>query len=366
MPAGDRAVATGVAPHRLRCIFGLTRFLHRSYPRLQTMPCSEIAAASPVRRRRLPAAMLFLLLLGAALAAPGIAGTAGAARAAGSGGTAAPAPPPAPAAAGGKVMEGGASDGDLARIKARGRLIAAVFPIQESRFLSVDLDVMRQQGLTLGQLHRPEQFKGIEIELLKGFADWLGVPLELNAASGGIADTLQAVTGRQADLAASGLIMTPTRQKEVDFSAPYYSSWLAVVVRRDSRIAAPADLAGKRAAVINGSSHLEFLRAAVPDAKIELLSFHLEALLRVDEGQADFTLLGTNDPPGGPANPTLPSLKIAFRLRRLDTAIALRKGSDLTAPLDAYISSLRQSGELTRLLARHGVHETAAEGAAAP
>jgi ABC-type amino acid transport substrate-binding protein len=267
---------------------------------------------------------------------------------------------------GAALAPGSQSGGDLAQVRAHGRLVAEVFPIQDSRFVSLDLDVVRRQGLMLGQAHRPEHYKGLEIELLKGFADQLGVPLEIAAATGGIADILQAVVDRQADVAASGLMVTPARQQLVEFSAPYHSSWLAVVVRRDSRIAGPADLAGKRAAAIDGSSHLEFLRAAAPNARIELTTFDLEGLIMVDEGRADFTVIGTNDPPGGPAEAKLPSLKIAFRLRRLDTGIALRKGSDLTAPLDAYLASLRQSGELVRILARHGVKESEMAGTAHP
>jgi ABC-type amino acid transport substrate-binding protein len=271
------------------------------------------------------------------------------------------APAPTPASSPHPQDDGG----DLAQVRARGRLLVEVYPLQDSHFVSLDLDVVRRQGLTLGQLHRPEHFHGVEIDLLKGFAARLGVPLEFVASTSSIANILQAVVDRQVDLAASGLMVTPARLKKVDFSAPYHSSWLAVVVRRDSRIAAPADLAGKRAAAIEGSSHLEFLRAAVPDAKIELTSFDLEGLNLVDQGRADFTLLGTNDPPGGPADPELPALKIAFRLRRLDTGIAMRKRSDLAVPLNTYIASLKQSGELDRILARHDVHRAPAGPAGA-
>ncbi len=247
--------------------------------------------------------------------------------------------------------------GDLARVKASGKLRVVVYPLQDSHFVAVDLDVARKLGLTLRELHRAEQYKGIEIDLLKGFADSLGVTLDIEVQTTGIGDILTAVANRQADLAASGLMVTPERRKLVDFSAPYHSSWLAVVTRRDSKIRSLADLPGKRAAAIEGSSHLEFLRAEVPDARIDLTAFDLEGLNLVDQKRADFTLLGTNDPPGGPADPSLPNLKIAFRLARLDTGIALRKGSDLAAPLNAYLAAIRASGELGRILARYGAHE---------
>src|SRR5580693_2902399 len=161
-----------------------------------------------------------------------------------------------------------AAAADLAEVKARGKLVMLCYPTQDSHFVAADLDVMRAQGLKLGDLRKPEHFKGLEVDLLDGFARSLGVELEIHALTTGYDAVLSALAGRQGDVAASELTITPRRRAIADFSRPYISGWLAVVTRRDSPIAAAADLAGKKGAVVRGSSHLEFLLAAAPGVKI--------------------------------------------------------------------------------------------------
>lgn len=248
-----------------------------------------------------------------------------------------------------------AEAGDLAEVKARGRLILLSHPTQDSPFMAANLDVMRDQGLKLDELRKPEQFKGAEIDLVKGFAKSLGVGLEIHAITAGYDALFPALVERQGDLAASELSITPKRLEAADFSNPYVSDWLAVVVRRDSRISSLADLAGKKGAVIDGSSHLEFLRAAAPEVKVELTSFDLESLEAVEQGVVDFTLIDTSAPVGARLDRLHPEVKVAFRLRELGDAMAVRKGSDLLGPLNTYLARLKQSGELQRILVRNGV-----------
>jgi polar amino acid transport system substrate-binding protein len=245
--------------------------------------------------------------------------------------------------------------GDLAAVKARGKLILLCHPVQGSPFVAVDLDVMRERGLKLSELRRPEEFTGAEVELAKGFAKSLGVGLEIHAIAESFDALLPALLARQGDLAASELTITPKRLLTVDFSTPYVSDWLAVAVRRESQIASLADLKGKKGAVVGGSSLLEFLRAAAPEVQVQQTSFDLESLEAVEHGEADFTLIDTSVPVGESLDALHPGVKVAFRLREFGDAIAVRKGSDLLAHLDNYLAGLKKSGELKRLLDRHGV-----------
>jgi ABC-type amino acid transport substrate-binding protein len=252
---------------------------------------------------------------------------------------------------GSRQVQGG---GELAEVKARGKLIVAVFPLQDRPTLSIDLDVMRQQGLTLDQLHKAEDFKGVDVDLVKGFAASLGVELELHVVNTGVKDLLQVVVDRKADLAASGIGVNPERARLVDFSEPYYTSGTAVAVRRDSKIAAPADLNGKTGAAMAGSVQIETLRQLAPKAKIKPTHFQLESLNMAAEGRVDFAVLGSPGKPGDPVE-MFPGLKVAFGLGETPAAIAVRKGSDLAGPLNGYLAALRQSGELTRIFERNGL-----------
>jgi ABC-type amino acid transport substrate-binding protein len=245
--------------------------------------------------------------------------------------------------------------GDLADVKARGKIVMLSFPVQETHFVSVNLDAMREQGLKFADLRKPEHFKGIDIDLMSGFAAKLGVSLEIHPVLGGYGALIPALLAREGDFVASEFTITPTRRTKVDFSTPYVSSWVAVVVPRTSAIAATSDLAGKRGAGLKGSSHLEFLQAIAPKATPVPTSFDLESLEAVGNGSADFALMDTRIAPGEPVDTIHPDLKIGFRLCDIGDGVAVRPGSDLLPALDAYLAAAKESGELQRILERHAV-----------
>jgi ABC-type amino acid transport substrate-binding protein len=251
------------------------------------------------------------------------------------------------------LVAAAARAGDLADVKARGKLIMLCYPSQNSTFVAADLEAMRQKNLKLAELQNPEYFKGLDIDLAKGFAKSLGVELEIHPVTTGYDALFPALAQRQGDLVASSLTVTPKRQEVADFSAPYLTAWVAVAVPFDSKVASLADLAGKKAALMHGSSQLEFLQTLAPDVKVTLTDFSLENYVAVKEGEADFTLLDSRAPVGGSVSAAYPDLKVAFRLREFGYAMAVRKGSDLLEPLNAYLAGLKQSGELDRLVERN-------------
>jgi ABC-type amino acid transport substrate-binding protein len=258
-----------------------------------------------------------------------------------------------PAILGALLLAQTAAAGDLADVKARGKLIMLCYPSQNSTFVAADVEAMREKNLKLAELRSPQYFKGLDVDLVKGFAKTLGVELEIHPVTTGYDALFPALVQREGDLVASSLTVTPKRQEVADFSAPYLTAWVAVAVPFDSKVASLADLAGRKAALMHGSSQLEFLQSLAPDVKVMLTDFSLENYVAVKEGEADFTLLDSRAPAGKSVSAAYPDLKVAFHLREFGYAMAVRKGSDLLEPLNAYLASLRQSGELERLVDRN-------------
>jgi ABC-type amino acid transport substrate-binding protein len=253
-----------------------------------------------------------------------------------------------------------AAASDLADIKARGKLIMLSFPLVEGAFVTVDVEAMRTLGRKLTEMNDPEHFRGVDVDLMKGFAQSLGVKLEIKPEPGGYEALLPALDRREGDLVSSSLTVTPKRLAVVDFSTPYFLQWVVAAVRPDSKIASVADLKGKKVAVMQGSSQFERLQGLNLNPKIQLTSFALQNYNAVLEGEAEFTLMDSWAAVGEPVSSTYPGLKVAARVGDVGYGVAVRKGSDLKAALDAYIEGLRRSGELEKLLARHG------QGAVAP
>lgn len=259
-----------------------------------------------------------------------------------------------------------AGAGDLAGVHARGKLIMLTYPVQGTHFISADLDALRQGGQKLTEARAPRFFRGIDVELMNGFARRLGVALEVHPITGGYGELLPALLRGEGDLVASELTITPKRQAMAAFSTHYVANWIAIVTRSDSALQAAADLTGKKGAVLRGSSHVEFVTADVPGVHILETSFDLESLEAVANRTVDFATMDTSTPPGDVVDAMHPDLKVAFRLRQIGDGVAVRKGSDLLAPLNAYLAGLKSSGELDRIFARNGFHPQAAAPAAPP
>jgi polar amino acid transport system substrate-binding protein len=246
--------------------------------------------------------------------------------------------------------------GDLADVRARGKLVMLCFAKQDSIFVRADLDVMREQGLTLAQLRDPAHFQGADVDLMKAFAAPLGLPLEIRSVTTSYAELMPALVAGEGDVVASSITITEERAKLVDFSAPYLQGWAVVAVPLDSQVTALSDLAGKRGVAMRGSSQLEFFAAVQPaGTRLQLADFTAQSYLAVLEGEADYMLMDSTAPVGQPASPAYPDVKVAVRLRPFDYGFAVRRGSDLRAALDQWLAQAGASGEIQRIAARHGV-----------
>lgn len=103
---------------------------------------------------------------------------------------------------------------------------------------------------------------GFEYELLKAFADYLEVELELIIPDS-FGEIFTLISNRSAHLAAAGLTTTEERQQRYRFSPPYAYSTPTLIYRETRGKPAPrslADLTDKNIKIIANSSHAELLR----------------------------------------------------------------------------------------------------------
>ena len=242
---------------------------------------------------------------------------------------------------------------DVAAVKSRGKLTLLCYPLVDGTFVGVDVEAMRQGKVPLKELRDPAAFHGIDVELMQGFARSLGVKLEVRPVTSGYDGLLPALVKGEGDLIASSYSITEQRKASADFSDPYITGWIAVAVPKESSISTLEDLRGKRVAVMHGSSQLERAQALDLDLKLQLTDFALQNYVAVTEGKADFTLFDSYAAVGAPVSEVYPALKVALRLSEFNYGVAVRKGSDLLAPLNAYLEQVRKSGELARIVGKY-------------
>lgn len=200
----------------------------------------------------------------------------------------------------------------------------------------------------------PHGRTGFEYVLLQGFADYLGVELEvIDEAS--LTTMLHRVATGQADLAAAGLSITPQRARKVLFTQPYLEVTQQLIYRRGApRPESIADLDGQLL-VIGGSSHVERLREL--KKQYPELSWQeqdnlemIDLLEMVHRGEIDYAIVDSNAYAINAQ--TFPRAQVAFDLGRADQlGWAFPKITDRTLfdKAQAYLQSLKETDELQLL-----------------
>lgn len=166
----------------------------------------------------------------------------------------------------------------------------------------------------------------------------------------------QLVPGLQADhidLAASAIYITPERAKVIDFSQPYFSGGLAVMVKpNETGITKPEDLDGKTIAVQVGTKSVDFLRQSFPKATLHIVQTNDQMFQSLQSGQADVVVTGY--PAAKYYIKIHGGAKLApFLLTHEEYGLAVRKSdSELLQAVNAALDAFKQDGTLKALEAK--------------
>ncbi|MCP4900710.1 MAG: amino acid ABC transporter substrate-binding protein [bacterium] len=234
-------------------------------------------------------------------------------------------------------------------IQQRGKLIMLCFPT-----LGSGVSPNLEHGATQ-RVGTAEDFIGLEVSLMKEFADRLGVVLEIRTLDEpGYAPLIPALLNGSGDLVASTLSITPEREEIVDFTIPYDRAYQVVVVRQDSGIQAESDLAGKVAVACRDSSHHQHLGTmGIDDNSIVFVDFVEEYYPELDEGRADYAIVDSFHPDRLDQFQNVPGMEnlgVVFALPDVDNiGIAVPEGSDLKGHLDQLLTELETNGRLKEM-----------------
>jgi len=203
---------------------------------------------------------------------------------------------------------------------------------------------------------------GLEYDLAKRFADYLGVKLKLETPDT-FEDILTEIENGDADVAAAGLTVTKTREKTVLFGPPYQYITQQLVYRLGTPTPKSIDdLTAGRVEVVAGSSHAERLRqlkkkhpklewTANPKASTE------ELLTLVWQQLIDYTVADSNEVAIN--RRYYPELRVAFDLTKpqpLAWAFPRDGDDSLYKAAVKFFDQLKSSGELDALLDRYYGH----------
>ncbi len=202
---------------------------------------------------------------------------------------------------------------------------------------------------------------GLEYELARRFADYLGVRLKIIVPSS-FKDILPMLIRGEAHIAAAGLTVTAKRKKIVRFGPPYQTITQQLVYRLGTK--KPKSLAELDGdiEVIAGSSHIERLRELAKQYpnlkwKANKTSDSDELLYLVWQQVVDYTIADSNEVALNQR--FYPELRVAFDLSKpQQLAWAFRYGQDdsLYQAAVAFFRKIKANGVLEQLLERYYGH----------
>ncbi len=230
----------------------------------------------------------------------------------------------------------------LERVKQAGKLVVSTSP----DYAPFEFEDLRKTG--------QESYVGADMELAKYIAEKLGVELVIEPIE--FAAVVTAANEGKADLAISGLNVSPERAEQAELSEVYYAGeQQGVVTLKDNAdsFKTVEDFKGKRVAAQNGSVQLGIANAQLTDSTIEIITALNEGIMLLKSGKVDAVAVDITT--GQQFVKNYPELAVAPVIFEYDSegfVVACKKGeTELMAAVNEIIAEVVSSGKYAEWLA---------------
>ena len=190
---------------------------------------------------------------------------------------------------------------------------------------------------------------GIEVDILQAITGKLGLEMQLEQMD--FESVIPGVQAGKFDIGMSGITITADRQKNCDFTQPYFLASQAIVVTPDSDITCKADLEGKTISVQTGTTAEEYCM----ENGYEVLAFaaNNDAAAALTSGKAAAWVV---DNEVGVALAEQQGLVVLDEAMTSEPyAFTFAKDSALTAQFDEALGELLADGTVAAIFEKYGV-----------
>ena len=195
---------------------------------------------------------------------------------------------------------------------------------------------------------------GVSVDLATDLAQSLGRPVVIqNTAFDGLIPALK--TGK-IDLVISSMTATAERAKSIDFSDPYISTGLCLLLKKESTAKGIADLDkdGVKVAVKKGTTGHLYATTNLKKAQILVLDKESAAVLEVAQGKADAFIYDQMSTYQNWQRNKETTRAILEPFQKESWAVGIRQGNDeLKAQVNRFIKEYREKGGFERLGERY-------------
>ena len=247
------------------------------------------------------------------------------------------------------------------------RLAAAAFlALMSTRVARADtLDDIKKAGKVriaidtaippFGMTDDKMQAAGSDVDTARLLAQDLGVPLEIVTTTG--PTRIPMLQTNKADLVISTLSITPDRAKVIDFSIPYADHPSVVAALKSIQFKAYGELAGKKVAVVRGTTQDTDLTREAKGAQLVRYEDDATMALAFASGQVDILATARSLLPAISKKNPARTLESRITMSTFYLAVGLRKNEPaLKAWVDGWVKTNLQNGKLGAIYKKwHGV-----------
>ena len=195
------------------------------------------------------------------------------------------------------------------------------------------------------------ELEGIDIDVAAAIAEKLGLELQVDDMDFDAA--LLAAQNGKSDMVMAGVTVTDERLKVMDFSDTYAEGIQSIIVKEDSTIASPDDLADKMIGTQRGTTGYIYCSDDFGDDHVTPYDDGLTAVQALNNGQVDAVVID-NAPAKEfvEANPGLKILDTAYAQE--DYAIGVAKGNtQLLDAINGALEELKADGTLQAIVDKY-------------
>lgn len=194
-------------------------------------------------------------------------------------------------------------------------------------------------------------YEGFDIDVMNDIADRIGATVTYQDTS---FDTIFTdLANGKFDMVISASTITADREKEVDFSDPYYEANQALVVAPDSDIATTDDLGGKTVAAQDGTTGEDYANNETDAGTVNGFPQGPEAINAVKNGQADAAVI--DEPVAKDAVENVGGVEIAETISTGELyGIAFQPDNDeLEEQVNGALKDMKDDGTLAELYEKY-------------
>lgn len=194
-----------------------------------------------------------------------------------------------------------------------------------------------------------KEYTGFDMDLIRAVGKQMGYKVEI--VNMGFDALIPALNAGNIDVAAAGISITDERKKAVDFSDPYYTSGLIVMVNKDNtEVKGIKDLEGKRIGCQIGTTGEKKART-VAGAKVTAYNTNTEAALELKNKGVDAVI---NDSPvvgyylaqGGNKS----AMTVGEVMEAEQYGFAVKKGNEkMIQDMNKALAELKKNGEFDKI-----------------